>query len=96
VTAAATGPAKRPRARKPAKAPEEAPSAEPSPVTPQSVEPDDLRTLLGVAPYDPDDTSLDDKVGVATGLAYTSVGGETLEVEVAVVRGRAKVQHTAT
>jgi ATP-dependent Lon protease len=96
VTAAATGPAKRPRARKPAKAPEEAPSAEPSPVTPQSVEPDDLRTLLGVAPYDPDDTSLDDKVGVATGLAYTSVGGETLEVEVAVVRGRGKVQLTGT
>jgi ATP-dependent Lon protease len=56
----------------------------------------DLRWLLGVAPYDPDDTSLEDKVGVATGLAYTSVGGETLEVEVAVVRGRGKVQLTGT
>jgi len=52
--------------------------------------------LLGVAPYDPDDTSLEDKVGVATGLAYTSVGGETLEIEVAVVRGRGKVQLTGT
>jgi ATP-dependent Lon protease len=62
----------------------------------QSVTPDDLRSLLGVAPYDPDDTSLEDKVGVATGLAYTSVGGETLEVEVAVVRGRGKVQLTGT
>ena len=62
----------------------------------QTVTPEDLRTLLGVAPYDPDDTSLDDKVGVATGLAYTSVGGETLEVEVAVVRGRGKVQLTGT
>ena len=62
----------------------------------QTVSPDDLRTLLGVAPYDPDDTSLDDKVGVATGLAYTSVGGETLEVEVAVVRGRGRVQLTGT
>jgi len=62
----------------------------------QTVTPDDLRALLGVAPYDPDDTSLDDKVGVATGLAYTSVGGETLEVEVAVVRGRGKVQLTGT
>ena len=62
----------------------------------QTVTPDDLRSLLGVAPYDPDDTSLDDKVGVATGLAYTSVGGETLEVEVAVVRGRGKVQLTGT
>jgi ATP-dependent Lon protease len=62
----------------------------------QTVAPDDLRSLLGVAPYDPDDMSLDDKVGVATGLAYTSVGGETLEVEVAVVRGRGKVQLTGT
>ena len=49
-----------------------------------------------MAPYDPDDMSLDDKVGVAMGLAYTSVGGETLEVEVAVVRGRGKVQLTGT
>jgi ATP-dependent Lon protease len=65
-------------------------------VVDQSVRADDLRALLGVAPYDPDDTSLDDKVGVATGLAYTSVGGETLEVEVAVVRGRGKVQLTGT
>jgi ATP-dependent Lon protease len=61
-----------------------------------SVGPDDLRSLLGVAPYDPDDMSLEDKVGVATGLAYTSVGGETLEIEVAVVRGRGKVQLTGT
>jgi ATP-dependent Lon protease len=57
---------------------------------------EDLRTLLGVAPYDPADMSLEDKVGVATGLAYTSVGGETLEIEVAVVRGRGKVQLTGT
>jgi len=68
----------------------------PPPVVFQSVKQDDLRSLLGVAPYDPDDASLDDKVGVATGLAYTSVGGETLEVEVAVVRGRGKVQLTGT
>jgi ATP-dependent Lon protease len=62
----------------------------------QTVAAEDLRSLLGVAPYDPDDMSLEDKVGVATGLAYTSVGGETLEVEVAVVRGRGKVQLTGT
>jgi ATP-dependent Lon protease len=69
---------------------------ESAPAIAQSVTPDDLRALLGVAPYDPDDMSLDDKVGVAMGLAYTSVGGETLEVEVAVVRGRGKVQLTGT
>jgi ATP-dependent Lon protease len=62
----------------------------------QTVAPTDLRELLGIAPFDPDDTSLEDKVGVATGLAYTSVGGETLEIEVAVVRGRGKVQLTGT
>jgi ATP-dependent Lon protease len=72
------------------------PAPEPPPAIAQSVTPDDLRALLGVAPYDPDDMSLDDKVGVAMGLAYTSVGGETLEVEVAVVRGRGKVQLTGT
>jgi ATP-dependent Lon protease len=60
------------------------------------VRPEDLRAFLGIAPYDPDDMSLEDKVGVATGLAYTAVGGETLEIEVAVVRGRGKVQLTGT
>ena len=54
------------------------------------------RSLLGTPPYDPDDTSLEDKVGVASGLAYTSVGGEVLEIEVSVVRGRGKVQLTGT
>jgi ATP-dependent Lon protease len=46
--------------------------------------------------YDPDDQSLDDKVGVATGLAYTTVGGETLEIEVSVVDGRGRLQLTGT
>ncbi|MDQ3081912.1 MAG: hypothetical protein M3R07_06835, partial [Gemmatimonadota bacterium] len=56
----------------------------------------DLQELLGTPPFDPDDTSLEDKVGVAAGLAYTSVGGEVLEIEVTVVRGRGKVQLTGT
>ena len=41
-------------------------------------------------------TSLEDKVGVATGLAYTSVGGDVLEIEVSVVPGRGKLQLTGT
>ncbi|MFL5574311.1 MAG: endopeptidase La, partial [Gemmatimonadaceae bacterium] len=57
---------------------------------------DDLKDLLGPPPFDPDDTSLDDKVGVASGLAYTSAGGEVLEIEVSVVKGRGKVQLTGT
>ena len=55
-----------------------------------------LQELLGTPPFDPDDTSLEDKVGVASGLAYTSVGGEVLEIEVSVVKGRGKVQLTGT
>jgi ATP-dependent Lon protease len=62
----------------------------------QSVTDADLRELLGSPPYDPDDASLEDKVGVASGLAYTSAGGEVLEVEVSVVKGRGKVQLTGT
>lgn len=62
----------------------------------QVVRVEDLKEMLGTAPYDPDDNTLDDKVGVATGLAYTQVGGETLEIEVSVVRGRGKVQLTGT
>jgi len=62
----------------------------------QQVSVDDLKELLGTPPFDPDDTSLEDKVGVASGLAYTSVGGEVLEIEVTVVKGRGKVQLTGT
>jgi ATP-dependent Lon protease len=62
----------------------------------QTVAVSDLKELLGAPPFDPDDTSLDDKVGVASGLAYTSAGGEVLEIEVSVVKGRGKVQLTGT
>ncbi|OLD47299.1 MAG: endopeptidase La, partial [Gemmatimonadetes bacterium 13_1_40CM_2_60_3] len=64
--------------------------------TTQTVSVADLKELLGAPPFDPDDTSLDDKIGVASGLAYTSVGGEVLEIEVSVVKGRGKVQLTGT
>ena len=67
--------------------------APPAPITVAAA---DLHGLLGVAPFDDDDTSLDDKVGVACGLAYTSVGGETLEIEVSVLPGRGKLALTGT
>ena len=47
-------------------------------------------------PFEAEEQTLDDKVGVATGLAYTSVGGDLLEIEVAVVRGRGRLQLTGT
>jgi ATP-dependent Lon protease len=56
----------------------------------------DLKDLLGNAPYDPSELTLESKVGVATGLAYTTVGGEVLEIEVSVVGGRGKLQLTGT
>ncbi|HEX6809588.1 MAG TPA: endopeptidase La [Gemmatimonadaceae bacterium] len=61
-----------------------------------NVAPEDLVALLGVRPYDDDPTQLEDRVGVATGLAFTSVGGDLLEIEVAVVRGRGRLQLTGT
>ena len=57
---------------------------------------DDLRELLGISPYDPDEMTIDDKVGVASGLAYTTVGGEILEIEVSVVPGRGRLHLTGT
>src|SRR5206468_10891792 len=56
----------------------------------------DLKDLLGTPPFDPAELTLESKVGVATGLAYTSVGGEVLEIEVSVVGGRGKLSLTGT
>jgi ATP-dependent Lon protease len=56
----------------------------------------DLGDLLGIAKYDPEALSLDAKIGVASGLAYTSMGGEVLEIEVSAVGGRGKLQLTGT
>jgi len=36
----------------------------------------DLHELLGLSPYDADETTLDDKLGVASGLAYTANVGD--------------------
>jgi ATP-dependent Lon protease len=47
---------------------------------------EELPALLGSAPFEHDDAVLEDKVGVANGLAYTAAGGELLEVEVSVSR----------
>jgi ATP-dependent Lon protease len=56
----------------------------------------DLKDLLGTAPFDPSDLILEDRVGVANGLAYTSAGGEVLEIEVSTVPGRGRLQLTGT
>ena len=54
----------------------------------------DLETYLGVRKILPDKKETSDCVGLVTGLAWTSVGGETLEVECNVVDGSGKLNLT--
>jgi ATP-dependent Lon protease len=56
----------------------------------------ELGDFLGIAKFDPEALSLEAKVGVASGLAYTSMGGEVLEIEVSAIGGRGKLQLTGT
>ena len=67
-----------------------------APGTLQRVEASELHELLGPAPFDTDEPALVDRVGVASGLAYTQAGGEVLEIEVSVVAGRGRLQLTGT
>ena len=53
-----------------------------------------LEQFLGVRKYLPDRLPGADQVGLVTGLAWTSVGGETLEVEVNVMEGTGKLELT--
>ncbi len=59
-----------------------------------SVTPKNLEAILGVKKYIFDKAQLKPQVGVATGLAWTSVGGVTLNVEVNVMDGTGKVELT--
>ena len=54
----------------------------------------DLKEYLGAPRYYPERQALEERVGVVNGLAWTSVGGELLEVEVNVVPGTGKVELT--
>ena len=54
----------------------------------------DLQELLGPRRYRDENTAKEPLVGVVTGLAWTSAGGEVLEVEVNVVPGSGKVTLT--
>ncbi len=53
-----------------------------------------LETFLGPRRYLPDRLPAKDQVGLVTGLAWTSVGGEVLEVEVNVMEGTGKLELT--
>ncbi len=59
-----------------------------------TVTPKNLETLLGPKKYYPDVMESKDMVGLVTGLAWTSVGGEVLPIEVSVLEGSGKVELT--
>ena len=57
----------------------------------------DLKNLpdyLGVKKFKYNEMELEDKVGVATGLAWTEFGGEILKIESAMMPGKGKMQIT--
>ena len=53
-----------------------------------------VESFLGVRKFLPERMSAKDQVGIVTGLAWTSVGGDTLEVEVNVMEGTGKLELT--
>ncbi|MBQ5951660.1 MAG: endopeptidase La [Lachnospiraceae bacterium] len=54
----------------------------------------DLEGLLGPAKHRVHPADKDDEVGLVHGLAWTQVGGETLEIEVSLMEGSGKLQLT--
>lgn len=58
------------------------------------VTPSNLKKYLGIPKYRHDLKNQKNEVGVVTGLAWTSVGGETLFIEVSVMSGTGKLELT--
>ncbi|ABF63508.1 endopeptidase La [Ruegeria sp. TM1040] len=58
------------------------------------VTPENLGDFLGVAKYRYGLAELEDQVGVVTGLAYTSVGGELLSIEALRLPGKGRMKTT--
>lgn len=56
----------------------------------------DLEELLGPAKYNDSEKSNKDEVGYVNGLAWTSVGGELLPIEIAVMQGTGKIELTGS
>ncbi|MGN0570205.1 MAG: endopeptidase La [Candidatus Fimenecus sp.] len=56
----------------------------------------ELQKYLGPVKFKPDDVLKADRTGVVNGLAYTSVGGTMLTVEVAVMDGTGKLELTGS
>lgn len=50
-----------------------------------------VEKYLGLPDYEHQESELEDRVGVATGLAYNQAGGDILDIEVAVVPGKGEL-----
>lgn len=61
---------------------------------PIGVTKENLEAFLGPARYFHDKAQLKNKVGVATGLAWTAIGGTTLQVEVSTMKGTGQLELT--
>ncbi len=61
-----------------------------------SVKAQNLEELLGPKKFTKENLEKQDEVGLVNGLAWTSVGGELLPIEVAVMEGTGKIQLTGS
>ncbi|MCM0605268.1 MAG: endopeptidase La [Xanthomonadaceae bacterium] len=58
------------------------------------ITPEDLEEMLGPPRYTANKIELNHEIGLTNGLAYTEVGGDTLQIEVSVVPGKGRVKIT--
>ena len=61
-----------------------------------TVKADDLEMMLGKHKYKPENILPDNEVGIINGLAWTAVGGEIMQLEVASMKGSGKVELTGS
>ena len=59
-----------------------------------SINKNNLEKYLGIPKYRYDEINLEDETGVATGMAWTPMGGEILFIEVNIMKGDGKIQLT--
>ncbi len=59
-----------------------------------NIKPQDLEALLGHKKYRPEAILPEDEIGIINGLAWTRVGGEIMQMEIAVMEGTGKVELT--
>lgn len=64
--------------------------------TSYSVKPENLESLLGPRRFSKEKSAKVNTIGLVNGLAWTSVGGELLPIEVAIMQGTGKIQLTGS